>query len=51
MGQHAPAFADLEDILDILGAERRDAADRAEPNTLATGPRITSTLLMSSGSR
>ena len=29
MGQHAPAFADLEHILDVLGAERRDTADRA----------------------
>ena len=29
MRQHAPAFADLEDVLDVLGAERRDAADRA----------------------
>jgi hypothetical protein len=51
MGQHAPAFADLEDIFDVLGAERGDTADRAGAEQLATGPRITSTLLMSSGSR
>ena len=29
MSQHAPAFADPEHILDVLGAERRDTTNRA----------------------